>query len=244
MPLKLAAMENSNTGKSGFALIIVLLLLLVITILFSISSSRMVAHLSRAGTDQLIAKRSFDRAALLDLASNVYARIDPEVRVHQPLVITWDGQPAELILQDVGGLVDLNTGQPDLLNRYFTGLGVSDRGIAAFWQWRAASNRVRRVADVERVAGFHSNGLLAETSTVHSGRDGFSTDEAPDKLLQLIGSGDIQSGIGPSGLTSDWSTPPSGVNYLVMVRITNDETLALGVIYTPVSGAARTLDIY
>ena len=39
-------------------------------------------------------------------------------------------------------------------------------------------------------------------------------------------------------------TPLSGVNYLAMVRMADGETVALGVIYAPISGEARTLALY
>lgn len=186
--------------KQGFALVVVLFSLAILTLLFSAASTRTLASL-QFGTAEVVAS---ERAAVRIEA------LDALVALGRPEGdrLDWGGQMFRL--QSTGGLVDLNTAAPELLERLLAGYGFSTTeqadALQSYRMWRRTGYRLQRVSDFVRVAGLTSEDLpdLAALATVHSGRSTISAEQAPLSLLQHLtgaqGDVDTLTGLLPPAL--------------------------------------------
>ncbi|MEP1697234.1 MAG: hypothetical protein ABJJ69_11905 [Paracoccaceae bacterium] len=217
--------------KKGFALIAVLLALATLTVLFAVTSSHVVS--SRAGlrTDQILLARSANAADLLRLAAHWKRDIDPD-----SLEFHAAQAGVRIRFQDVGGLVDLNTGRPELIDKIAETIGIDRDGLADFREWRRNANRLQRVEDFYRISGFSdASGQedLRRWATVHSGRPGIALDHVPSDLKTQLSVLDIE----------EFDSPATGATFLV--ENVNDENrrIILGVIHIPASGPIRILRV-
>lgn len=171
-----------TSGKQGFALIVVLFSLAILTLLFSAASTRTLVSLQFSGAEVLASTREGERVEILDA---LIARGAPEGNLFE-----WHGRTVRL--QSTGGLVDLNTAAPELIERLLVGYDLSvterDDALFAYRAWRRTGFRLQRVSDFVRVSGLDAKDLtgLQEFATVHSGRSTLSAEQAPLRLLQHL----------------------------------------------------------
>lgn len=106
--------------RNGFALVVVLVGLAVLATLFSVIQLRSLSAVTRCSTDRTLLAREAEGTALLRLAGAALARDPAVTRVDLPA--PWTGR---LVLQNTGGLVDLNMALPDLIDTFARGLDLS-----------------------------------------------------------------------------------------------------------------------
>lgn len=230
-------MKLIRTSRNGFALIVVLSTLSIIALLFAIASSRAINRLGEVRTDVLIADHAHEVASLLELAAQVFGSQEGRLNRDQALAVRWQGQPAELRLQDVGGLIDLNTANPALLEQFAQALDVSSAQIAQYREWRRRSLRLLRTEDFLRVIAYDEVPPVwfRQVTTVYSGRPGISEDHAPPKLLEIL-----TEGRGP--LLPEWVSQPSGSNYQVVLTSNSGATRVLGSISFALAEQSKLLE--
>lgn len=121
----------------------------------------------------------------------------------------------------MGGLIDLNTGAPDMLERVVEAFELGPEAMADYIAWRRSGRRLLRVSDFLRVTGAGQEWLveLQATATVHSGRRGIAPDVAAAGVLEMLG----------EDLLPAWLSPPSGVNYAVVSK--GESARRIGVVH-------------
>ncbi len=127
-------------------------------------------------------------------------------------------------VQDVGGLIDLNTASPELLAKLFETLEFPADAAARYRQWRREGQRLTRVDDLIRITGTDPaiGPDLLHVATVFSGRRGVSPDHTPSNVVSII--------TGSSGTIPDaFISPPSNSNFAVY-EISSDGERRVGVI--------------
>lgn len=240
-------MVSSRSKRQGFALIVVLSTLSIVALLFAIASSRFISSLMYGEAEIVLGKREQENRAFAELALGAFgqgtSRIDPS----DPMILQNEKNEIKLVLQDVGGLIDLNAAAPDLLDTLTDSLDMPIDAIEIFRDWRRTPYRLQSVADFSRVANVpYEDGLrLRKFATVHSGRSGISPDAAPSELLTLL-EGVSEASL-PSGahIPPAWRTPASGVNYQVELWIDGSFSRLIGVIHVEgLTGQARILELY
>ncbi len=158
---------------------VVLFSLAVLAVLFATASTRTLTSLQFQTAEVTAAKRFDGDVAALD-ALTTLGRPEGDQ-------MAWGERM--LRLQSTGGLVDLNTAAPELLERLLIGYDLSAperaEALSAYRTWRRQSRRLQRVADFARVAGIDPARLpsLERLATVHSGRSTLSGEQAPLHLL-------------------------------------------------------------
>ena len=224
-----------QSRKHGFALVLVLFSLAILTLLFSAASTRTLASLQFNAAEVVAADRLATQIEVLD-ALTLQGRPEGDR-------LTWAGRTVRL--QSTGGLVDLNTAAPELLDRLLTGYGLSatERASAleAYRTWRRKSYRLQRVSDFARIAGLDPARLprLKALATVHSARATLSGEQAPTRLLEhLTGSRDsrdIMIGLLPPNLLG----PATSANFAVF-----DGADRIGVVsFAPVENQHKILTV-
>lgn len=169
--------------KQGFSLIVVLFSLTILTLLLATASSRSLASLQFAKGEEQLNRRLSETVSALEAVMR--ANTTPEERV-----FFWQGR--DLRLQPTGGLVDLNTASPELLERLLEGYGITpqkrDLALQAHQRWQEQDRQFLRVSDFARVTGFDLELLpnLTGLATVHSGQPTFSVEQAPLALLEHL----------------------------------------------------------
>lgn len=184
------AKRSENASKQGFALVATLSLLLVITTLFLAAGALTMRNIQSQADLGRLTLSGAEEAAILRLATQSFGATDADLQ--QPLEL--EGQAGAVLVQlsDVGGLVDLNTAAPLLLERLLAGydLAEADRttALSAFRTWRRAGNRLARVSDFFRVTDLDPLVVqgFEQFTTVYSGRPGIAPDKAPHALLALL----------------------------------------------------------
>lgn len=221
-------MRSDPRRRRGFALLIVLTTLTILTLLYGVSTRLGVAHLQIRSAEAELASRAaegpmFLRAAALQVATNPITRT----------VATSEGS-GQIQIVDAGGMIDLNTAAPPLLDRYLDALGFRPDEIQRFRTWRQEGRRLLRRQDLIRVSGAEAADIatLALTATVVSGRTGVAADAAPDALTALLS---------PSAF-DPYATPPSGVNFEVFLQ-NADRLTPLGAVHVRPDGSARFLRV-
>ncbi|MGF1464167.1 MAG: general secretion pathway protein GspK [Maricaulaceae bacterium] len=107
---------NRRIRQRGFALVAVLWILTLVSALAA-------ATLAVTTTDGFLVRNHVDlaqaraaaRAGITMAAARLLSETDPPPRDGAPWRWTWEGWTMEIAVQDVGGLVDLNGAEPDLL---------------------------------------------------------------------------------------------------------------------------------
>lgn len=212
---------NGNKDQSGFALIAVLFSLVILVLLFGSAQKNFISHATFLG-----AQYNNEAGDVLD--QNLIAIIQLYSTNPDITSIEIGGQTMSISFQDVGGLVDLNTASPDLLNLLLTNIDVEDvlAALTKYQNWRRQGYKLQRISDFVRVTGlpYSVTADLAPFTTVKSGRKGIDPDSAPLALLEVLtgatGSEEYLAELIPETLRS----PASNVNYTVSL-IGSDGTI-------------------
>ncbi|WP_322892206.1 MULTISPECIES: hypothetical protein [unclassified Yoonia] len=219
--------QQGHPRQAGFAIIVVLASLLILTTVFAIASNRSFAQIQMQTGERTLSLRQFVNAEILTLLISI--DLDSSLSDVVSLPYPFDG--VGLRIQDVGGLIDLNTGRPELLARLFSALNAPNTAAANFWDWRRDGRRLQRVEDLIRIADIDTEqreALLA-MATVHSGRNGVADAVAQDNVRALA-----------AGLPQ---TAPSQANFAVFLQSNGRERL-IGIISYPSSGTqGRILEL-
>ncbi len=224
----MVSIKNQLPRTSGFALIVVLSTLAILTLLFAISTRLSLAHIQNQETEVLLAERSVLNVTLLRAVGATLA----ETRESGTFEVSVAEETYTLRAVDVGGLVDLNTAQPPLLEVYLTAIGLTNEEIARFRAWRQTSKRLLRIEDLIRVSGTETadRALLSATATVRSGRSGVSLEDAPEALQALL----------QTRWADAWATAPSGANFRIE-HISPTGPLPVGVMHIQPDGMGKVL---
>ncbi|WP_170328202.1 hypothetical protein [Ruegeria arenilitoris] len=240
-------MVASRHRKQGFALIVVLSTLSIVALLFAITSSRFLTKLTTSEAELELGSRQQENRVMAELALDVFSEGVGQVDPREPLVFQQGGRELALVMQDVGGLVDLNTAAPDLLDALCASLSIPSDAVERFRKWRRTPYRLHSVADFARVAEIpYEDGLrLKEYATVHSGRFGVAPDLAPGDLVErLVGSVSL-GGVQGSEFPVSWQTPASGTTFRVDLWEGGRFERSIGVVHLGGSGAeVRILELY
>lgn len=175
----------------------------ILTLLFAMATRLSLSHIQSQEMEIALAKRDVLHQALLGAAGEHLAQ---EAMTGAFEVVVGD-KSYTLFAQDVGGLVDLNTSAPALLETYLSAIGLTAEEINQYRDWRKTPRRLLRVADLLRVTEAEGADLevLLRTATVHSGRTGVSFVAMPEELRALFG----------ARWQEAWEAPVSGVNFRV-----------------------------
>jgi type II secretory pathway component PulK len=220
--------------KAGFALILVLSTLTILTLLFAATNNRVLGQLQANNSELTLNSKNATNASLLQFAQNWKVAHPAETG---PVSITFNNQHWQFEFQDVGGLIDLNTAQPELRQTLFKHLAASASEAAEYEEkyiaWRRSGKRLIRIDDLYRILERDARAFsrLDRFATISSGRSGISPDHAPDAVLELItersGNRDALVQDVPETLRSS----PSNVTFQVRVRSNDTESRILGTIH-------------
>ncbi|NSX56998.1 hypothetical protein [Parasulfitobacter algicola] len=195
-------------SRAGFALVTVLFTLAILTVLLAVASERTMTRLQETSLDRQIALMGHTNRDALHLS------IIDLINDQSP---GFEG----MLYQDVGGLIDLNTASPALLQRLFADITETtadrDDALRAYRTWRRQGRRLIRVDDLPRISGLPWSVItrLHQTATVHSGRTGISPDVAPLPVLEIVtGETGTQDQLAER-VDPAFVSPPSNVNYLI-----------------------------
>lgn len=240
-------MTRGDFGNRGFALIVVLGTLSIIALLFAIAGTRVLARMSGTDTEMTLARTSHETRALLELTLALYEAGDGQVPTDVPLALELDDGPVVLRLQDVGGLIDLNTAAPELLDRLAAQIGLDPGALEAYRTWRRTPHRLQSTADFSRAATVDPALALRlqGVATVFSGRRGIAPEVAPEAVLELLSDRPGPRETLVSALPADWITGPSGANFEVIVMPVDKPPRSLGTIGLGTGAAkGRILEIH
>ncbi|WP_284165983.1 hypothetical protein [Frigidibacter sp. SD6-1] len=215
---------------------------MVITALFAVTQKRLLARHSGDAADRIVLANMVEATALLRLALRLRANDATAVSYD----IEWADKRMQLNLQDVGGLIDLNTANPDLLSRLADDLKVSHDGMRDLREWRRLSLRLLSLQDFVRLTGAAPDSLerLRSAATVHSGRPGIDIASASLSALEIA--------TGSSGtdeelrrhVPSVFSSQPTGTIFDVYLAADDGSSFAayLGTIASD-GGSGRILEM-
>jgi len=204
----MVAKQPTSIKQAGFAIVVVLASLLILTTLFAIASQRSMAYVQNQGAERQLAQRQADNAAILTILHN----LSSEDFLGETITLSEPFEGLSLRLQDVGGLIDLNTAAPELLELLFVGLEFPQTAAADFRSWRREGRRLIRIDDIIRITDADPSILndLSRVATVFSGRRGIAPDIAPPELNLILN----RNGNLP---IENFTSAPSGTNFAVYV---------------------------
>lgn len=166
----------------------------------------------------------------LDIAMVHYS--DGEQDHGQPFHAEFDGEEWSVSLQDVSGLVDLNTASPALLDRLFEGLGLEGAtrrdALTRLRDWRKQGNRLSRVSDAVRIMQLDMFDFadLDDFATVYSGEAGIAFEAAPPKLRDLLSDGSGQ-------IAEQFRSAQRGVNFVAKITTETGSSKGAAVLHLP-----------
>lgn len=205
--------------------------LAILTLLFAVSTRLSLAHLQTQNTELLLAERNATRVHLLETARDLLAK-DSSIR---DISVQLADTVYVIKVVDAGGLVDLNTASPNLLDSYLDAIGLTIEERERFRAWRQSSKRLLRFSDLIRVsdASDSDTTLLSATATVFSGRSGVSLQEASLETQDLLA---------PFWQDS-WATAPSNSNFELFL-IKENRVKRIGVVHLRPDGTTKILSAY
>jgi len=229
-------LSPSRQHTKGFALIVVLAALLVLAALFAASAARVQRHLAAtAGEAALLDRLSTARTAL-ELAMSWKAQ-QPDIDARRFDWATPSGAMT-VELQDVGGLIDLNTASPELIELLFKHLDLGPDNLARYRAFRRGAKRFVRIEDFIRIVGADPDifTTLQSLTTIFSGRTGIAPEVAPPQVLALFDDGQLADVI-----PERFQSPPSGANFQVRLSTGTQPAKIAGVIFVPPEGAQQAV---
>jgi len=154
------------------------------------------------------------------------------------------GKIFRIELQDTGGMIDLNTAAPDLIERLAGYLSLPPNALDRFRAWRRTPYRLLRTSDFLRITGAprELEDRLAQVATVFSGRRGIAPNVAPQEIVEMfLGQGSsremLAAEIGEAMISA-----PSGVNFLVSVEDTGTgQQWLAGAVHLPPQEQSRRI---
>jgi len=186
----------------GFAIVVVLSTLLILTTIFAITSARSIQHLKNVSADVVLADRQARDADKM----RVLLSLDPTIGL--PSQVTVAGETLTLV--DVGGLIDMNTAAPAVLQHLFRTRDFPETAATDFIKWRQQGRRLQRVDDIIRITGATTVDIadILQIATVYSGRRGIATEVASPPVIALMNAGG-------DSFVSAHTSPASLTNYAV-----------------------------
>ena len=192
MHIMVAASHNANNQK-GVSLFIVISALLILAVLtISITAQLMAPTFAATSATQQTMRENNFRSALQILrplirmaslsseqASGNLPKLDGS-----PYEIIIDGHPQAFHLQDVNGLIDINSASPNLLSAVLAGLG-QDAHFEAVLQRRGVMP-FKSVHAFSAFLNIEDQHNLEAVLTVNSGRRRINSQTAPLLLLQIL----------------------------------------------------------
>ena len=178
-------------GRRGIALLAVLFGLAIISVLIAASLGRTAAHVMvlKQATAGLEADALHQGA--LTVAGVWIAEQDIEGAVRTTVSI--DGRPVEVHAQDVTGLIDLGSGDVELVMQLITALAEQPAvdAQARLEALRSAKEPIQSVGELLRLGlvGYQDYAAVAPLMTVFSGRAGVDLSQAPELLRGVLGDG-------------------------------------------------------
>ena len=205
------------TRKAGYALIVVLGMLATLALVFSITTVLVQTRSKGYHSEFVLAKKNSRVSGLLDVA--LVSLLDDPAVAGKGLQLAVDGVFYDIQYQDVAGLIDLNTASPELLDPVFVKFNIEPDMQDIFWEWRGAGNAFYRLSDFQSLmqTKFEDGEELTEIATVLSGRRGVSLDVAPEEVTSLFPSLHADQDQLDPRLIEYFSTPPSDVNFRVLI---------------------------
>ncbi|WP_214569024.1 hypothetical protein [Aliiroseovarius lamellibrachiae] len=232
-------MVLKNRNNRGFALIVVLSMLSVITFLVAGTTTRVVSRATDIDTEKRIMRTAHETAALLSFAIAAFGSSPKQIPPSQKVTVPWQDDYAELRLQDVAGLIDLNTADTALVETFVSAMGLPSSVIDTLQVRRSNSQRLESVGELPRVVGMPIEDMnaIAMFATVHSGRRGLALDVTPEDLIEALGGRDhLQSRFQQS--------KPSGAVYLAIVNGDGKDKLLGVVLLSQGVNPGTILEIY
>ena len=166
--------------QRGFAILVVLFGLSIVTALYAISSTLTISAVKRNSVDLRLAVEASERFGLLE-ASLPFLPSDDAVAT----IVLGD---TSFLMQDVTGMIDLNTASRPLLDAFFEAAEFSAEEYRRFIDWRASGQRLQRAEDLWRITQrTPSFPDLHRIITVHSGSVGVSDVAVTRALSELMG---------------------------------------------------------
>lgn len=153
--------------------------------LFATVSNRALANAGFYATEKRLLQQQFDNAALADVLSqmDLNAMTTTNNEIASPL---QDG--TKLVIQDVGGLIDLNTAAPELIAGVIDFLGLEPEAIEQYRTWQQDGRRLLQTDDFLRIVGEDMTLItsLSTIATVHSGERYVSNASSPESVRQIV----------------------------------------------------------
>ena len=205
-------------------MIVVLASLAILTIIFAIASQRSMTLLQTVAAEEQLLARQHRTLEILQIVASAGPEIAETTSLQLPT------GPVDPRIQDVGGLIDLNTASPELLGQLFDALDFPADADDRFRAWRRDGRRLQRVDDVVRITGADPaiTPTLHGVATVHSGRRGIAADVAPQVVLDIAAPAQV--------------SPRSGTNFAIYHNENQKEVL-VGVVSIVVGeGQSRILE--
>lgn len=172
-------------SKGGFALVAVLSSLTILLLLFVISSRLTLASQSFYATEKHILQARHNAAGTMSvLASLSREDVQKIVASRAPISKSEDA----ISLQDVNGLIDLNTASPEILGALIGQLGGNLDALPDYLDWRRRGHRLYRINDVMPFFEIPSanTAQLESIGTLYSGRRDVDFERAPTQVLEVI----------------------------------------------------------
>lgn len=177
--------------------------------LFATVSNRALANAGFYATEKRLLQQQFNNAAIADVLSqmDLSAMTVTSKEIASPL---QDG--ITLVIQDVGGLIDLNTAAPELIAAVIDYLGLEPEAIEKYRVWRQEGRRLLRTDDFLRVveANMTLTTTLSTIATVHSGRRYVSNASSPEDVKQIL-----------AGLDEVFVDQPNSENFKVIYSMSD-----------------------
>ncbi len=214
--------------------------LAVLTAVFAVSTSLSLSRLQVRRADYVL---SLTQQTYRDILQQVIWKC-AEAPCPSTMTFTQMGGGYTVTLVDVGGLIDLNTVSPALLERLYDDLGIDAAQAKRFRDWRRMPHRLLRVSDFARLTGLPMEQWerLGQVATVYSGRTGIAPDVAPLAVLQIAAGPDGSLDTLKESVPPEFRTAPSGTNFQVLVDRAGQRLVLIGAVHLPAgSNAGRVL---
>ncbi len=229
-------MANSGANnQQGFALIAVLFSLAILTLLFVAAQKNLMSH-------TLVLNAEMERYKRQEIIYSVPAIALLGIGTEEPADIIVGGDIYKITVQDVGGLVDVNTAHISLVEKLLSSAtnGQTTEYMSRYSDWRGEGRSFHRAEDFQRAVGQDDDTYrrIAPFLTIHSGRTGISPDVAPMELLESLSDQSGSREYLASQLPPTFVSQPSKVNYRLRVR-EGEQTQVTAVVH--VSQASTSL---